>query len=112
VVPDILKDSGELGSSSPRICLGMPDPEDRGTPWREKSQTGCYMILKMLGQWNSLKYQDSPFKLIYREVSAVYDSHFILKRSWLLSRSHEKFIAYQKLITVIYSQFGANIMAS
>jgi hypothetical protein len=76
VVPDILKDSGELGSNSPsRLFPGMPDPEDRGTPWSEKSQTGCYMILKMLGQWNSLKYQDSPFKLIYRAVSAVYDGH-------------------------------------
>jgi hypothetical protein len=53
----------------------MPDPEGGGTPWSEKSQTGCYTILKMLWQWNSLKYQDSPFALIYREISAVYDSH-------------------------------------
>ena len=30
---------------------------------------------KMLGKWNSLKYQDSPFTPIYVEVSAVYDSH-------------------------------------
>jgi hypothetical protein len=38
VVPDTLKDSGELGSSSSRrIFLGMPDPEDRGTPWSEKA---------------------------------------------------------------------------
>jgi hypothetical protein len=57
------------------IFLGMPDPEGGGTPWSEKSQTDYYMILKMLGQWNSLKYQDSSFTLIYREVSAVYESH-------------------------------------
>jgi len=38
VVRDILKDSGELGSSSPgRIFLGMPDPEDGSTPWSEKA---------------------------------------------------------------------------
>jgi hypothetical protein len=57
------------------IFLGIPDPERGGTPRNEKSQTGCYMILKMLAQWNNLKYQGSSFTLIYREVSAVYDCH-------------------------------------
>jgi hypothetical protein len=56
------------------VFLGMPDPEDGCPPLSEKAQTGCYMILKMLGQWNSLTIY-SPFILIFREVSAVYDSH-------------------------------------
>jgi len=81
----------------------MPNPEYGGIPWREKSQTSCYMILKMLGQWNNLKYKDNPFIERYQQSIMVIKKY--LRRAnyrHFLVVSEESIIIIHRSVRQVY----------